>query len=63
MKSGWKTTEFWLSLAAAVVGSLLAAGAFPAESPWARALGALAASLAAVGYSASRGAAKRGNAP
>lgn len=63
MKSGYRTTEFWLSLAAALVGSLLAAGAFPSESPWARALGALAASLAALGYSVSRGAAKRGGGP
>ena len=32
MKPGFKTTEFWLSIAAASVGGLMAAGVFQPES-------------------------------
>ena len=55
MKPGYKTTEFWLSLAAAIVGALLASGAFEDGSAVARLLGVVASALAAIGYAASRG--------
>lgn len=52
MKAGWKTTEFWLSLATAVTPFLT-----DAVPGWAK---AVAAGLAAAAYSWSRGQAKRG---
>jgi hypothetical protein len=57
-KPGYRTTEFWLSAAASLVGLLLASGALAPESGWSRAAGLLASALAAMGYSVSRGAAK-----
>jgi len=53
-KPGWKTTEFYLSLAAIVVGALVASGAFPADSPWFKLLGIAASILAALGYTGAR---------
>jgi len=47
MKAGWKTTEFWLSLAAAVVGVLAHYGVVPEGSSW-------EVVLAALGYTVSR---------
>jgi hypothetical protein len=58
MKPGYKTTEFWLSVAAAVVGATLASGVIPAASPWVKVLGVAAMALASLGYSYSRGKAK-----
>ena len=60
MKTGYKTTEFWLAAAAAVVGLLLTSGAFEATGGVVKALGVAAAALASVGYSVSRGKAKGG---
>lgn len=59
-KPGYRTTEFWLTAAAAVTGLLISSGIVPTESAWAEALGLVAAALASMGYSVSRGAAKRG---
>lgn len=54
-KPGFKTSEFWLTLAAVAVGAFLASGALPSEH-WAIKLAGVAASaLAAAGYSWSRG--------
>ena len=53
-KEGYKTTEFWLSLAAVLVGAVQASGAF-GEGDGAKILGVLAAALAAMGYTAARG--------
>jgi len=47
MRTGWKTTEFWLSLAAAVVGVLASYGVIPEGSAWETV-------LAALGYTVSR---------
>lgn len=54
MKSGWKTTEFWISVAAAIgaLGSA-AAGMVPAE--WATAIAAISGAF----YALSRGLAKK----
>lgn len=61
-KPGFKTTEFWLSLAAMILGALVASGvldAIPGEKD--DQLVAMAASvLAALGYSAQRMAVKAG---
>jgi len=56
-KLGYKTTEFWLSLLATLLGFLLASGvmdAVPEESWIAKLIGGLVAVLATLGYSASR---------
>lgn len=49
-KPNWKTTEFWLSVAAVVVGAVLASGVFLDGSEVARLLGGASALLAALGY-------------
>ena len=59
VKAGWKTTEFWLSVLAAIVGAVLASG-LPSDNPVVRAAGVASAALAALGYSISRGNAKAG---
>ena len=56
-KPGYKTTEFWLSLLATLLGFLLASGvmdAVPEESWIAKLIGGAVAVLATLGYSASR---------
>lgn len=59
VKPGYKTTEFWLSAATAIVGILFASGVFPAESGGEKILGIIASVLASVGYTVSRGMAKK----
>jgi hypothetical protein len=57
MKPGYKTTEFWLSLLATLVGFLMVSGLLdsqPADGWIARVVGGIVAALAALGYSASR---------
>ena len=61
MKPGWKTTEFWLSLIAAVVGVLAANGNLDPSSSLAKIVGIAAVVLAAMGYTVSRGIAKKGS--
>jgi hypothetical protein len=60
MKPGYKTTEFWLSLAAMIVGAALASGVFETDSGGDRILGLAATVLASLGYTVSRGIAKKG---
>jgi len=59
-KAGYKTTEFWLSMVAVLVGIFLAAGAVP-ETHWAvKVAGIVASALAALGYGAVRAKIKAG---
>jgi hypothetical protein len=58
-KPGWQTTEFWLSLAATAVGLLFASGVLAPESGAERWLGLVASALTSLGYSVSRGLAKK----
>lgn len=58
LKPGYKTTEFWLAVAAAVVGLLLESGIINGTAFLSEGLGLLAAALASLGYSYSRGKAK-----
>ena len=58
-KKGIKTTEFWFSAAAAVVGLLFASGVIAPDSGGDKILGLLATVLAAMGYTVSRGMAKK----
>lgn len=57
MKPGYKTTEFYLTVAATIVGLLMASGAFESGAV-AQGLGVVASALAAMGYSYSRAKAK-----
>lgn len=61
-KPGWKTTEFWLSAGAAIFSLLWGAGIIDPDGAGTanRVAGILAAALAAVGYTVSRGMAKKG---
>lgn len=49
-RPAWRTTEFWLSAAAAICAGLYASGVFGPDSAGAKVLGAFVAILAAVGY-------------
>jgi hypothetical protein len=63
-KPGYKTTEFWLSLLATLLGFLLASGAMDtvAEESWiAKLIGGVVTVLASLGYSASRAKVKSGD--
>jgi hypothetical protein len=59
MKPGWKTTEFWLSLAAQLVGAAAASGALPGTGTTAQVVGLASAALAAFGYTAGRSSVKK----
>ena len=59
VKPGYKTTEFWLTLAATAVGALLASGIIEAGSVWDKAVGVVVSVLGALGYTVARGMAKR----
>ena len=60
VKPGWQTTEFWMNLLAVVVAYLMATGIGGDEtSLLSRTLVAIAAALAALGYTASRAVVKR----
>ena len=58
-KPGFKTTEFWLSLTAVLVGAVIASGIVPADSVWERIAGLAVSALAALGYTGARLAVKR----
>jgi hypothetical protein len=53
-KPGVKTTEFWLSAAAACVGGLVASDVIPTEGPWLQVVGLVSAALVALGYTGAR---------
>jgi len=54
MKSGVKTTEFWITSILSIVGGLMALDVLPQESIWARVGGAILAAAASLGYTWSR---------
>lgn len=54
-KPGWRTSEFWLTLATSVVGGLLAAGVWPDDSQIMKVLGVGAVLLSNLGYQVQRG--------
>jgi len=64
-KPGYKTTEFWLSLAAILVGAVMASGVMDGlgQDHWAiKVVGLVASVLGALGYTAARGFVKAGDA-
>jgi hypothetical protein len=59
MTPGWRTTEFWLSLAAIVLGGMFSVDLIPQEGPYMKLAGLAVVVLSAFGYSVSRGVAKK----
>ena len=59
VKSGYKTTEFWFSSIAALLGILLASGAVAEGGSVEKIMGMAATVCAGLGYSVSRGLSKR----
>lgn len=53
-KPGWKTTEFWLTTIAAVLGAILGSGIVPEVGIWAQIAGVVTTLLATLGYQVSR---------
>jgi hypothetical protein len=62
-KPGFKTSEFWLTLAAVLVSMLMAAGVFGPQGNLYKALEVVAGILAAMGYTYVRGTVKNGATP
>lgn len=58
LKPGFRTTEFWLAVAACVVGLVMEAGILGDGGFLREGFGLVAAALASLGYSYSRGKAK-----
>ena len=53
-KPGYKTTEFWMSVAACALGAFLASGALPEENFATQIAGVVLSGLTALGYTVSR---------
>lgn len=54
VKPGWKTSEFWLSMAATVIGALTTDGVIGAGTEAAKIAGVALIALASLGYTYSR---------
>lgn len=59
IKPGYKTTEFWLSTVATIIGLVLASGSVPEAGIVGQVLGGVAGILAQLGYTSSRTKAKK----
>ena len=59
MKPGYATTEFYITLFLAFLGSAMTTGLIPEGSVWFKVAGGIIAAAAAVGYTVSRGLAKK----
>ena len=53
-KPGYKTTEFWLALAAVALGAFVASGAVGLEGTTAQIVGLVESALVALGYTGAR---------
>ena len=60
MTKGYKTSEFWLSLCAILVGAVMSSGAIESNGVL-QGLGLVASTLAALGYSGARAITKAGD--
>lgn len=58
VKTGYKTTEFWLAAVATLLGVVLASGALTEGTVWAQVVGVGATLLTSLGYTVSRTKAK-----
>ena len=54
-KPGYKTSEFWVTVVVTLAGLAMASGLIAPGSGWDKAIGLVTSTLAAMGYSASRG--------
>ena len=63
VKPGWKTTEFWLTLCVTLASVLWGADVLDPDAAGTanKVFGFVVAALGAVGYTVSRGLAKKGN--
>ncbi len=61
VKKGYKTTEFWLTVVAAILPLLYASGLIGEGTTIDKIISAGLTVLAALGYSVARGIAKKGN--
>lgn len=60
VKPGYQTTEFWLSLAAILVGAVVSSGIVPETGPYAQVVGLITSVLGGLGYTVSRTMIKKG---
>lgn len=58
-KPGYKTTEFWLTAVATFVGLIMASDIIPSDGIWPKITGLVVALLSSMGYTVSRGMAKK----
>lgn len=58
VKPGYKTTEFWLTAGASLVGLAIASGVVPETGTWPKIVALVVSILAALGYTVSRTAVK-----
>jgi len=59
MKPGYKTTEFWLSLLAVLLGAAMASGLVPEGGTVSQVIGGALSLLGGLGYTSSRTALKK----
>jgi hypothetical protein len=59
-KPGYKTSEFWLTLVATILGFVFASGAVPDAGIYGQVLGFAATILSSLGYTVSRTMVKKG---
>ena len=63
-KPSWKSSEFYITIVATVVGLLMSSGLLSdPNNIWTKAVGMISTALAAMGYSIARGLAKSGVKP
>jgi len=60
VKPGYKTTEFWMTAGATVVGLAIASGIVPDTGVWPKVVALVISAFAAMGYTVSRTSVKNG---
>jgi hypothetical protein len=60
VKPGYRTSEFWLTAGATLVGLAIASGVVPETGVWPKVVALVTAAFTAMGYTVSRGLAKKG---
>jgi hypothetical protein len=60
VKPGYKTSEFWLTAGATMIGLAIASGVIPETGVWPKVVALVTAAFTAMGYTVSRGMAKKG---
>jgi hypothetical protein len=60
VKPGYKTTEFWMSAGATLVGLAIASGIVPDTGMWPKIVALVVAAFSAMGYTVSRTNVKNG---